>query len=993
MKIFLAFLFYLLIAGGVFGQTPFSVSPMSSAGGDSILRPAAGAEHWGTTAFDGVNAPLIPPGNITAANWYERFNWQDIESSTTQGSYNWSTFDAFFDSAIDHNAMFSFGIMIFCNGCGSLGNLPTYVVNAMNTEGKSTWSNGGFTMPNYQSATLVINYCKLLHAIANHIDTAKRSGTLFSKAFLGFDIRDYGNFGEGNGFETGTNTASQCPAGAQITDTYLIRMTDSAIAIFPNVQLTIPMAYVAPNNDYSNADGQTGTQAAYHQLTASNSYGRIGWRRDNIGDNGYNPYLTGTTASYNPGSGNIPLKPLIMNAGQVAPIGGEPANDLGGISRGGYPMWDAYNEDTLFKMTYFGNGNYPLLMTNQSSQTVTCNLPPCGSPTVTFTHGGDSIRTNMVRMSAFAGPRIVVDGGSIANLVSGAPFVILTQWKNKGLAPVYEKWNIVFELRQTDGVTVVARDTSLFALRLFQPRTTDSSWLDVFSLPTLTAGSYKLYIIIRDPIGYKKPYPIANYGRLSDGSYLLANVTVSASTPTTSFVIGSGVPGSSVSLTSMTGHNFGDTAKVATLTSGSYTSLTLKDIQGIYVMNQDPSRPATFSTQGTWCRAVSVKLIGRFNFISAGNSTAIDCSCGRLDSCLVDSSYFQGWSSTVFGVAGNITYTPGFDSTYHWMNDTVRNCTTYLCNRLVQGSFGVQPISNTDVARGVHIYQNKFIATTSTSFEPIQYTGVCYNCYFDHNVITSTTQRPASGDCGVVAGSGLWHVHDNYMNGGPGYMMRMFPMKEPRDGADSITFYNNGKFNGTEYGMVNLQYYSSDTLAGQRIACGAGLWNNTMGNQFNDTLGYYSPMFNMGALAPGRHYWIKNNFAFNVGNNPQRQAAGGQPNNGVPQLAYNLGGDASLGTDTSNNNYSKYASITLLDSTTTLITNTLGNFPGFYLSANSPNLLHAGVTNPLTTKDYSGMTMRVPPDLGYLQFNSAIFAPKTYIPGLRKGVPKRFLLR
>lgn len=461
----------------------------------------------------------------------------------------------------------------------------------------------------------------------------------------------------------------------------------------------------------------------------------------------------------------------------------------------------------------------------------------------------------------------------------------------------------------------------------------------------------------------------------------------------TSFPIGSGAPGSSVSLTSMTGHQFGDTAKVTTLTSGVYASLTLKDLQGIIVVPQDPSRPAIFSTTSTMCRLISVKLLGHFQFISAGNSVAIDNTCGRLDSCLVDSAYFQGWSSSIFNASGNITYVFGTDSTYHWFNDTIRNCITYQCNRLVQGSFGTQPISNTDVARGVHIYQNQFIATSSTSFEPIQYTGVCYNCYLDHSVAASITQRGASGDCGVVSGSGLWHIHDNYMSGGPGYLGRIFPMKEPRDGADSITAYNNGKFNGKEYGMFNLQYYSTDTLTGQRIACGAGLWNNTMGNQFNDTLGYWSTMFNLGASAPNCHYYVKNNFAFNVGNNTQSAGANGAPNNNKPQMAYNLGGWNTIGQDTSNNKYWPYATVAILDSITTLITNALGNFPAFYLTTNSPNLRNAGLTSPLATKDYSGHIYATPPDLGYLQFNSAIFAPKSYISGLKKGVPKHFLLR
>ena len=459
-------------------------------------------QHWGTTNWDDVYVPTVPAGNKIPMNYYTRFNWQDIESSTTQGAYSWTVFDAFANQAIDNGAMFSFGLMAYCSACGSFGQVPQYVHNLMQAEGGANvdWSNGGFWTPNYNSKSWKARYTALMRAVANHIATTSHSGHSYTSAFLGYDLRHYGDFGEGWGQSTGT-----VPAGAQVTDTYLMQMTDSAIAIFPNVQLTIPMNYVAPNDDYSNSDGNPGTQAAYHVLTATNNFGRIGWRRDNIGDDGYNGYVSGTTANY---SGTA-LLPLLMNCWQVATIGGEPALDLNGTSRCGSIQCDLHNENTLFHMSYMGNGNFPV-MANASAALVT------------------AVRNG----SAEQGYKLVLTSGSMTTtLSSGSAFNITLNWQNIGLAPVYESWNTTFELRKSDG-TVVWTGNSSFKPKLFLPQSSATAFSDNLTLAsTVPAGTYSMYLIIRDPANYKNPLPLAITGRAADGSYLLRNnVTVGTGT-------------------------------------------------------------------------------------------------------------------------------------------------------------------------------------------------------------------------------------------------------------------------------------------------------------------------------------------------------------------------------------------------------------------------------------------------------------------------------
>lgn len=513
-KLILPFLLF-FFAKSFAQTTPLSFTELTSI----FQAPNKGAQHWGTSDWDDVNQPKMPAGNAIPMNYYTRFNWRDIESSTSKGTYDWTVFDNFVKAAIDNNAMYSFGIMAFCNGCGTFGQIPAYVITDMSTEGKASWSDGGFAMPNYQSTSWKNDYCGLLRAVADHINTTSYSGHTFASAFLGYDFRHYGNFGEGNGIAT----SAGCPSGAQVTDTYMMAMIDSTIAIFPSRQLTFPTSYASPyGNDYGNSDGMVDTHAAWYMLTKFNSYGYFGWRRDNLGDDGYNSIITGCTGSYNPGTGLIQLKPLLVDRWKLAPLGGEPAIDYCGTSRCGSIYCDLHNEDTLHHLSYFGNGNYPILVTANGTVNCSSNTPQ------NTTHGGDSLIAHTRAASAEQGYRLLCTGGSTTTSpTAGGSFNISIDWKNTGLAPVYEAWDVTYELRS--GSTVVWTHTSGFSPRLFLPSTSSTTQTDNLTLTGVSSGTYDLYLIVKDPGSYKKPLPLAITGRNADGSYTLrTGIVVSA---------------------------------------------------------------------------------------------------------------------------------------------------------------------------------------------------------------------------------------------------------------------------------------------------------------------------------------------------------------------------------------------------------------------------------------------------------------------------------
>ncbi len=505
MKIVSIFFLSLINLAG-FGQTSLSFTQLS---GD-FTAPGRGAQHWGTTNWDGNSAPTIPAGNSSALNYYIRLNWRDVESSTVQGSYNWTILDNAINQAIDNGAMFTIALMPFCTACGTgFGDIPVYVQDLMTAEGKPGPVVGGNVTPNYQSTNWKARYSAWMRATANHLATTFRigSGIPYRKAFLAYDIRHMGDFGEGVGYPS----PSVIPSSAQVTTSYMMSMIDSARAMFPKVWLTIPMNYVAPDDNYSLSAGNPDAQSAHYALTATNTVGEIGWRRDNLGDDGYNSYLTGTTTSYL----GIPLQPLIMNKWKKAPIGGEPAFGTTAVTRCGPPYCDMSNENNLFHNSYFGNGNYAYTSAS-------------GTPWTQLT-------TNMRAASAEMGYRIILDSGQMTtNISSGNAFNIKLSWHNIGIAPVYEPWRVTFELRKSSDGTVVWKGISRFGLKLFQPAVNGTLASDNFSMNnSIAAGTYTMFLIVRDTAGYMAPLPLGITGRQGDGSYPIRTGIVISSSPTT----------------------------------------------------------------------------------------------------------------------------------------------------------------------------------------------------------------------------------------------------------------------------------------------------------------------------------------------------------------------------------------------------------------------------------------------------------------------------
>ena len=124
-------------------------------------------------------------------------------------------------------------------------------------------------------------------------------------------------------------------------------------------------------------------------------------------------------------------------------------------------------------------------------------------------------------------------------------------WENVGVAPLYEPFQVQFELRQPGSSTAIWRTTSSFDLRTLLPANTDipdelksklvtSPFVarDTLNLPsTLKAGPYELWLKAVDASEInprvpnaeryrRKPLWLAHPGRSSDGAYRLGQITL-----------------------------------------------------------------------------------------------------------------------------------------------------------------------------------------------------------------------------------------------------------------------------------------------------------------------------------------------------------------------------------------------------------------------------------------------------------------------------------
>lgn len=468
-----------------------TIIPFSSA---DLNRPGAGAEQWHSQ--NTVNIP-VEGTNTQRLDVYYRspLTWAKIE--TSKNNYNWGPVISMLNGAISKRQKVTLGLMSVyhdnedgvINYDGGNSAYPLYLHQEMQAEAVKDWRAGSGWVPNYNSPKYIDAQRRINTSLNNLLETGSFNGVAYKNIINSIDVRGYGNYGEWHNGGI-VDQVSQIPSGAHATTATLKAIIDAHTQIFQNFQLNIIMTAFDANWLQHT---RTSAEVGYYALTTSNAHGKLGWRRDNwgAGDGTGDTYIDDLLIDNNRTYNGIPLNSLIMKVWEYAPITGEPMNSTSNS------FAEFESQVRKYHAASFGNGNITF------------------SPTST-------IKANFRAASKAAGYRLQIEGGSFTN--TNTSLSVTLNWRNSGIAPTYDNWNVQFLLKNSSGL-VVNTTTSVFKPKRFLPSATAVGTTDNFSF-SLPQGTYTLAVRVIDPTGYRSPMPLFIEGVQGDGSYNLGSVTV-----------------------------------------------------------------------------------------------------------------------------------------------------------------------------------------------------------------------------------------------------------------------------------------------------------------------------------------------------------------------------------------------------------------------------------------------------------------------------------
>ena len=489
-------------------QFSFNRIPFSD---PEIISPMRGAEIW----HDEYGPNII---NNISESVYQRpldvyvrstLTWDKLE--TSRGVYDFSVIDQYFRDAIPKKQ--KVGICVLTqwpdrdlSGVsydGYVSSYPEYVHDLMQSEATNSrdYVRSNTWVPNYNSPNYLARYEALMLAIANHINTTSYQGVPYRYVLSYVDMGGYGSWGEWN--QVGIHDdPSDYPAGRQPTYQSLNRIIDAHITAFPDHQILMN-SLALDGRTYPNV--WVPVETGYHALTVSNRFGKLGISKKSWG--WPSSWFTSQILDESPHVYNgMRFDTAAANRWKYAPIHGEGPGGGTSVSddENGYNnsvfMGLLPNQVRRFHISMVGNGNFG----GEHNQGV---------------RGRDSLRLAWKTM----GYRIELEAGQMTSVVApGQPMSITLNWRNVGVAPVYELWDVTYELQNQTTKAVVWSGNSRHQLKGWLPAATATVVTDNFTVPAgLPTATYQLVLKIKDRVNYRDPLPLAIRGRQTDGSYIL----------------------------------------------------------------------------------------------------------------------------------------------------------------------------------------------------------------------------------------------------------------------------------------------------------------------------------------------------------------------------------------------------------------------------------------------------------------------------------------
>ena len=412
----------------------------------------------------------------------------------------------------------------------------------------------------------------------------------------------------------------------------------------------------------------------------------------------------------------------------------------------------------------------------------------------------------------------------------------------------------------------------------------------------------------------------------------------------TTFPLGSG--SGSLTLTSMSGHSFGDTALVNV--TGSYTGGNIQNLNGIVIL------PSTWASGGSIVFTGTVNVsFTKYCEIGAHIFNSVSGDCFNMGGSSNTNSHLYLHNFYVGNCTGSYINTTG--NQLHSISDTT-GYKVYIChishgqlfqsNELWMGSFADASQNHpqlADASDSAEIDNILDLGTAATSEEGTGIRGIFFRFKVHDCQIISITQRGPSGDVGwvYIKGGQAW-VYNIYKRGGPGAILRITP--ETEVGKERpVMGWNLISVEITEYATVNTQQDSTFSQAGGWHSTSTYLSHIT-GGDHGEQIGYWSPVITVGTVLPGTVVQIRYCLGFN------------NKVNGKQTIAVDMSSAPyAWNNDTLGDQYYASATLAKLDTTGHAYTNSLGTFPDYAPTSGSPSsLLTGGGNTSYSSTDFAG---------------------------------------
>jgi hypothetical protein len=414
---------------------------------------------------------------------YRRYTWRELEAG--EGDYSGidRRLEADIQAAAAAGRKYAFRVRAM-RGLGAGRNVPDDLT------ARGWWLDGETFVPDWNDPVFLDRFRALMAELGRRYDRDPRIAWI--------DIGGYGLFGEWHVFGV---DYSRAPAGiARATTASLIHIVDSHTNAFPDQRLVMLVG------------GEDIAEAFEHAMLAP-TLKPVGWRNDCLGLIRDNRGIFVEHIRRYADAAKFPVQHKYIYDQQrwkIAPVVTEyctPRPDQTS-SAGLNAFAAALGQVTDLHVSLVSNGNFAAAWGAFRPEQ----------------------QADAIAVGKTAGYRLVLDRIQLPQtLIPGASFTIESSWSNLGVAPVYEAWQVMLQLRAS--TNVVWQGVSGLELTQLQPAGSGNPprvQTDTFSLPgSVPVGTYDMVVVVQDPIRIRHPLALAIQDRRPDGSYALGGVTVS----------------------------------------------------------------------------------------------------------------------------------------------------------------------------------------------------------------------------------------------------------------------------------------------------------------------------------------------------------------------------------------------------------------------------------------------------------------------------------